>query len=306
MKIQRMSFRGVPGLPDLTIDLTDPRTGAPHPLVVLSGPSGSGKTRIIDALIAAKEAMAPYGQPTLPAPWIGRGSNATKIVIAFHLDETERGFAGNAASATSVLEGEVIFSAERANAYTDDGLRALLRRYSHNPAYGKVEYFSAERKIPVVPPAMRPSVADQCAARLGKDPRKYGALFPFLQGLGQDPARRDRFSASLEALSATCRYKDVGTEDAVPRCFSSAEGAPVTVGELSQAEADAVLIAGTAALIGLDHSLIFIDRPDLHIDALDRLVTGLSSLGEDNQLILTGGPSLAAAAPDAHVVHLTM
>ena len=49
MKIQQATFRGVQGVPDLTLDLTDARTGGPHTVVVLSGPSASGKTRMIEA-----------------------------------------------------------------------------------------------------------------------------------------------------------------------------------------------------------------------------------------------------------------
>ena len=73
MKIQRATFIGVRGVPDLTLDLTDGRTGAPRALVVVSGPSGSGKTRMIEALIAAKEAIRPYGAMTTGAPWIRAG-----------------------------------------------------------------------------------------------------------------------------------------------------------------------------------------------------------------------------------------
>ena len=112
MKIQRATFIGVRGVPDLTLDLTDARTGAPHALVVVSGPSGSGKTRMLEALIAAKEAIRPYGAMAAGEPWIGAGS-AAKVLVTFHLDEAEREFAGTASHS---LEGEVIFLPDRANA----------------------------------------------------------------------------------------------------------------------------------------------------------------------------------------------
>src|ERR1041384_2686781 len=105
MKIQRATFIGIRGAPDLTLDLSDTRTGAPHTLVVVSGPSGSGKTRMIEALIAAKEAIRPYGPMAPGAPGIDtRG--AAKILVTFHLDEAEREFAG---TGSATLEGEVIF-----------------------------------------------------------------------------------------------------------------------------------------------------------------------------------------------------
>ncbi len=299
MKIQRATFIGVLGVPDMTLDLSDTSTGVPHPLVVVSGPSGSGKTRIIEALIAAKEAIRPYGT-SVPGTWI-RDSNAAKIHLAFYLDEAEREFAG---TTSPVVEAEVIFRPDRPNAESDDGLRALLGRYSHNPLYGKVDYVPVERRIPTFPPFPGLGTGEQRVLRLIKDPRKYGFVLPFLRSLEHDVARRERFAASLANLSPSCRHVTDGSGEAIPKCFSSRGAAPVTVAQLSHGEADAVMLAATAATIGLDHSLVFIDRPDLHADELEPLLEGLASLGQDNQLFLTGSSRLAAAARGAHVVNL--
>jgi hypothetical protein len=299
MKIQRATFIGVLGVPDLTVDLTDPRIGVPHGLVVVSGPSASGKTRMIEALIAAKEAIRSYGPMAAGAPWIRAGS--AKILVTIHLDEAEREFAG---TASQTLEGEVIFHPDRISAEADEGLRAVLGRYSHNPLYGKVDYFPAERRIPTFPPYPGLGPAEQRLMRLAKDPRKYGFVLPFLHSIAHESARRERFAASLAALSPSCRYVPNAFEDAIPRCFSSRGGEPVTAMQLSHGEADAVMFAATAAAIGLDRSLVFVDRPDLHVDELEPFIAGLVSLGHDNQLILTGGPRLAAAARGAQVVTL--
>jgi predicted ATPase len=300
MKIQRAKFIGVRGVPDLTLDLTDTRTGEAHAVVVVSGPSGSGKTRMVEALIAAKEAIRPYGPMAAGAPWIGTGS-AAKVRVTFYLDEAERDFAGTTSNS---LEGEVIFLPDRANAEADDGLRALLGRYAHNPAYGKVDYFPADRRIPMFPPFPGLGSAEQRVMRLGKDTRKYGFILPFLRTLGQENAQRERFAASLAALSSSCRYIADPSGEVIPRCFSSHGGEPVTVAQLSHGESDAVIFAATATVIGLDHSLIFVDRPDLHAADLEQLVAGLASLGKDNQLFLTGRPEMAAAGHGAHLVNL--
>lgn len=299
MKIQRATFIGVLGVPDLTLDLSDTRTGAPHAMVVVSGPSGSGKTRMLEALIAAKEAIRPYGTPT-PGTWI-RSGNAAKIRLAFHLDEAERDFAG---ASSPVLEAEVVFRPDRPEAESDDALRALLGRYSHNSLYGKLDYVPVERRIPSFPPFPGLGPGEQRVLRLVKDARKYGFVLPFLRSLESDAARRERFAASLERLSPTCRYAADTSGEAIPRCFSSLGGEPVTVAQLSHGEADAVMLSATAAVIGLDHSVVFVDRPDLHVDELEPFVEGLATLGQDNQLFLTGGTRLAAAARGAHVVSL--
>lgn len=300
MKIQRATFIGVLGVPDLTLDLTDIATGSPHTMVVVSGPSASGKTRMIEALIAAKEGIRPYGAMAVGAPWIRTGS-AAKILVTFHLDEAEREFAGTTSAS---LEGEVIFYPDRVNAEADDGLRAVLGRYAHNASHGKVDYFPAERRLPVFPPFPGLGSGEQRVGRLAKDQRKYGFVLPFLRSLDHDSARRERFAASLAALSPTCRYVGEPSEEAIVRCFASRGGDPKTAAQLSHGEADAVIFAATAANIGLDHSLVFIDRPDLHAGDLEPFVEALASLGQDNQLWLTGGPALAAAARRAHVINL--
>lgn len=299
MKIQRATFNGVAGVPDLTVDASD-GSGAPHSMVVLSGPSASGKTRILEALIAAKEAIRPYGPMATGAAWM-RGGNASKIRVTFHLDEAEREFAGTSAA---LLESEVIFHRDRVEATADDGLKAVLGRYAHNPSFGKVDYFPVERRVPMFPPFAGIGSGEQRVGRLGKDQRKYGCVLPFLRSLDQDPARRERFATSLARLSPSCRYVPDPSGEVIPRCFSSRGSEPFTAAQLSHSEADAVVFAATAAMIGLDHSLVFIDRPDLHLDEVEPFLEGLRALGQDNQLFITGGSRLAAAARGAHVVAL--
>lgn len=288
MKIQRATFIGVLGVPDLALDLTDARTGAPYGMVVITGPSASGKTRMIEALMAAKEAIRAYGPMAPGASWI-RAGNAAKILLTFHLDEAEREFAG---VSSPTLEGEVIFHPDRATAEADDGLRAVLGRYAHNASHGKVDYFPAERRIPVFPPFAGLGSGEQRVGRLAKDQRKYSFVLPFLRTLEHDSARRERFATTLAALSPSCRYVPDTSGEAIVRCFSSRGAASVSVGQLSSGEADAVTFAATAAVIGLDHSLVFVDRPDLHVDDLAAFVDGLAALGQDNQLLLTDRKSV--------------
>ena len=300
MKIQRATFLGVRGVADATLDLTDPRTGAPHGAVVISGPSGSGKTRLLEALIAAKETISPYGFLPQGAAWIG-DSGAAKIVITFHLDEAERQYAG--AQSTS-LEGEVIFLPERSRVEADEGLRAVLDRYSHDPAQGKLEYFPATRQVTRHPPFASLGTAEQRLGRAAKDPRKYSFVVTFLRSLEFERARAERFAARLAAFSPTLRFVPGTEPEALPRCLSSRGGPPVTPFDLSDGETDAVIFAATSIVVGLDHSIVLIDRPDLHADDLGHLVSGLEGMGQDNQLLLTGRPELAAAAGGALVVTL--
>jgi hypothetical protein len=221
--------------------------------------------------------------------------------VTFLLDDAERDYAG---TTSATVEGEVIFLPERARSEVDEGLRAVLERYSHDPAQGKLEYFPAARRIPSFPPFPGLGTAEQRIGRAAKDPRKYGFVIPFLRALEHVPGRAEAFAARLAALSPTCRYAPNTSTDAMPRCLSSRGTPPVAPAELSDGETDAVIFAATAVAIGLNHSIVFVDRPELHLDDLDALVAGLSSLGRDNQIILASRADLGSVSGVGHVVSL--
>lgn len=300
MKIQRATFLGIRGVPDLTLDLVDYRSGLPHDVVILTGPSGSGKTRALEAIIAGKEALGAYGPMTGGAPWIGSGS-AAKILLTFLLNAEEQEYAG---TSSPVQEGEVVFLEERAKTDAEEGLRSVLERYSHEPKEGKLEYFPAIRRFASHPPYGGLSSAEQRIGRASKDVRKYSFVVTFLHSLEFNRGLADRFATTLAALSPSLRYVPGTSSEGPPRCLSSRGGAPVTFAQISDGEADALIFAATAAAIGLDHSLVFVDRPDTHLDDFASVVAGLGALGRDNQLFLTARPELATQAAGAHVVNL--
>jgi hypothetical protein len=306
MKIQRATFLGVRGVPDATLELTGPKSSAPASTVVVAGPSGSGKTRLLEALVVAKEAIGAYGPMARGAPWIGGGA-AAKILVTFHLDEAERDYAG---TASPTVEGEVIFLPDRIRSEAPEGLRAVLERYSHDPAHGKLEYFPATRRLLPHPPFTGLGVAEQRIARPGKDARKYSFVVPFLLSLQHDARRAERFASRLAALCPAVAYAPDPEGAPIPRCFRSRGGPPATPFELSSGETDAVVFAATATAIGLERSLVLVDRPDLHLDDVERLAAGLAALGQDNQLFLaasaasTGLADRLAAAAGAHLVTL--
>lgn len=298
MKIQRVELNGVAGVPDLTIELPVGASGEPAALVAVTGPSGAGKTRLLEVLIAAKEAIRPYGQLAPGASWI-RSEGAAKARVTFYLDEAEREFGGTAAS---LVPCEIILRPNRVDVEADDALRAVLGRYTHQPAHGKVDYFPSERRVTTFPPFAGLGTAEQRLLRLGKDARKYGFILPFLQSLAFEPARRARFEAGLAALSPRLRYVAPAAEQAIPRCFATRSAEGLTLAQLSSGEADAVIFAATAAAISLDHSLVFVDRPDLHADEPAQRLEALGSLGRDNQLWVTCAEG--AVPHGAHVVKL--
>lgn len=304
MKIQRLTFLGVRGLPDLTFDLTDPASGAPHDVVLVTGGAASGKTRMLEALIAGKEGIAPYGPVGPGGPWIAPGGSASKVAITFHLDEEERTYAG---TIESTMEGEATFLPQRPRPEADDGLLAVLERYDHSSGHGKFEYFPSNRRIPVFPPFHGTNTLEQRILRPGKDPRKYSFVLRFLRDLENSPTATQAFSEKLSAISSTLRYEPDGPADGMPRCFRSRGGSTVLPTEISDAESDAVIFAATAVAMQLVRSIVLIDRPELFTDVreLPRLLGGLRGLGEGNQLIMaTSSPELIAAAEGALVLRV--
>jgi hypothetical protein len=296
MKLQSIEFLGIRGLPDGEHDFTDPRTGAPHDVVVVTGPAASGKTRFLEAVVAAKEIIGPYGAQGSVAGWIEAGGVA-KIRLAFRLDDEEVAYAG---ATGPIVTAEAVFEPRSVASWASEGLAAVLSRYAHD-GKGKLEYFPASRRVPAHARAGL-GVTEQRELRAGKAPHKYGFVVPFLLALPERPEAAAAFAERLAALSDTCRYQPGDPDRA--RCLSSRSGPPVPPHELSDGEADAVLFAATAVAVGLDRSLVLVDRPEIH--AGERLLAGLRALGRDNQLLLasSSSPELLAAAQPAHIVRL--
>lgn len=303
MKIQHITLLGMRGVPDATYDFTDPATGQPHDVVVITGPQASGKTRLLEAIAAAKETIGPYVGIASSAGWLAPGHTAAKVELRVSIDEEERAWLGVIKSA---IDGAALFLPTHTVAEGDVELNALFGRYEHAPTHGKVEYFPATRRLPVFPPYHGLSTFEQRQYRCGKDPRKYSLVVRFLRGLSDSPARAKLFAARLEALSPTCRYIEMEPHDGLPRCLTSRGGEPRLMTELSDGEQDAVLFAATSTAIALDRSILLIDRPDLYVGParLGSFIAGLKGLGQ-NQLFLTSeSAELAAAAGPAHVIRL--
>jgi hypothetical protein len=308
VRIGRVSCRGVRGVPDGAWDFSDARGTAPHRLVVLAGRSACGKTRLLEAIFAAKELVAPYAAIPNPASWIRSGSTAAKVAIRWHLDDLEAAHGGLEGR---VAETESIFAAGALDP-EDDGIVAVLRRYEHGHASGKLEYFPASRSIPMHGVGVGLSAFEQKVLRPTSDARKYASVTRVLRDLAAGGEQASFFGHLLAQLSPTCRFEPTSAVEVTPRCFRAANGhgggGARTLLELSASEADAVLFAATATLIGLSYSVVLIDRPELHADPsfVPKLLDGLLALGREPQIIVATGSAevRAAAASRGAVVSL--
>jgi hypothetical protein len=315
MKLRRVTTDGVRGLADRAYDFTDPRTGAAASVVVVTGASGSGKTSLLDAIAAAKEDVAPWGVRHSWTKVVRNGAGAAKIRIEWELDDEERGRMGVEAR---TMESESVFSPTTPPGQGHDGrLEALLERYDHDPAHGKMEYFFAERTLAreaVGFSALDPSM--QKRTRLDRDLRKYGVLHKYLAELylglherSGAPPGRERFASSFAKLCPARRVLGLTRRgERLELTFDGGLEGALSVHALPHAEQQAVLFAGAFELLGLGRSILLVDGPELHQGeaSIGVFARGITELGEDNQVVFaTGWGGLADALPTAAVVALS-
>lgn len=314
MRIRKVSFDGVRGLPDKELDLTDAKTGWAARLVVVTGAQASGKTSFLDAIVAAKEQAGPYGSPPAAASVVRAGEEAAKIRIEWELSQLERDRYG---VAEPTLIAEALFGeAVVAPPDVHPVLAALLSEYDPDPEFGKVEYFHASRRLPVGASVDLTKAAGTQAdkiMRLEKSDAKYTGLVRFVveAGLGLDvdpsgnPKPPGRTKRAFEALCSSKRLGGLySAEGTVLPGFFDSQGNAYGLGQLSDSELEAFLFSVSFVRSGLAGSragsLVLIDTPEKHIGPEDapRFVEALSRLGEENQIIVaTRSRELAAAAP---------
>lgn len=303
MKIGKVAFRGVRGLPDGSWDLTDPRSGEPWPLVLVTGPSASGKTRFLEAIVAAKEWIAPYGGRPSAASWVRPGDTAAKVSLSWRLTPEEQGY-GALESATA--DTESIFTTVGAVSPEDDGIVAVLKRYEHGHESGKIEYLPAYRPVPTAGVGVGLSAFEQRPLRASGDPRKFASVVRVVHEVSGGGPTGEYFGELLARLSPTCRFVPAAATDAFPRCFSGPSGAR-SIRELSSSELDAVVLASTVVMLGLSRSVVLVDSPEIFADPafVPRLAEALPTLGEGVQVIAaTRSPELIRAVSPAQVITL--
>jgi hypothetical protein len=279
----------------------------PHSIVVVTGPAASGKTRLLEAIVAGKEGVAPYATMLAPEAMLRTPGDTAKIALGWYLNEEEMRFAG---VSNPLQPTEAIFDEEGVHADGEEGVLALLERYAHDERFGKIEYFPWSRDVAPFGASHGLSPIEQRVLRPGRDPRKYSFVPRFLGSLPTDRAAAERFTAHLGRLSSTVAYAPQGGSEPWKSLRSSGRGLPdraVDVTELSSSEVDAVIFAATAALVRLDRSVVLVDRPALHVEPSARAayLAALAARGADAQhVVATTSPEMLAAVEPAQIVRL--
>lgn len=317
MKVRKLITDGFRGLPDRSYNLVDPRSDSGFGLVLVTGSRSSGKTSFLEAIIAAKEQVGPYGAAMPSSSYLRAGEATAKVRVEWEISEPERARCGapKRAIMTESIFGDTIMDPPA----PDPVIAALLGEYDPDPAFGKVEYFHATRAIPLgtaIDLSKIPGDPLDRISRLGRDDAKYASLIRFIveAGLGLDrgpdgkPKPPGRIKAAFDAL---CPTKTLGglykSDDSYLPAFLDRSNKAYSLAQISDSELDALLFAATFVRSGIHGSVVLVDTPERHLgDAETReFVSALSRLGENNQLIVaTRSEALLASVHTDQVIRL--
>jgi hypothetical protein len=320
MRLLRLQTTDIAALRDRTYELAHPQTGDALDVAVVTGPPSSGKTRLLETIIAAKEAVASYGGLLAPVR-VAPGTSSAKIEAEWALSPAEARRIGETRRS---IKSEVLVGAfALSGAERDAGLTAILGGYAHDPEVGKFEYFHAGRALPTGPASLGGASASESSERrirFSKSSDKYrsirqvlldNAVGERLDARPRDPARpafTERFAKAFGSLCETRKFAGVDRGgDGFRIRFEAPSGDVVDLDELSDSERQAVIFAATFTHLALHHSIVLVDMPELFLppSAVVRFATALTGLGQDNQLIFaTGSPELVAAVEPYQVVRL--
>lgn len=328
MKLLRLTTENIRGLPDRAYVFAE-RAGAPIDTVLVTGGPGSGKTTFLEAIGAVKEAIGSYGGPQSPARLRRAGASRARIDAVWALSLAERASAeveGSELAATwSIGDGDSRLDC-------DPRARRLFTAYSHAPDQGKFEYLPANRRLDggrTRPAGSMLTIAAEARLRLTADPEKYVGLRGHLrdltvadaarlvqlldtQGIAlrkQQPDALAAYKNAIAALLPDVRLVAVEPDERSARVrFQKRGGAIFELSELSESERQAVLFATTFCRIGLNHSVVLVDTPELylHPSCHADFFTALSGLGCDNQIIAaTASAELLATVRPEQVIDLS-
>lgn len=317
MKVRKILVDGFRGLHDREHTLIDPRTDGAYDLVLVTGGRASGKTSFLEAIIAGKEQVGPYGAAQPASSFVRQDASAAKVRIDWELSSTERDRYG---TGKRVLVGESIFGdVVLTPPDPDPALAALLGEYVADPEYGKVEYFHASRRLPLgatIDLSKSAGTDLDRMTRLLRDDMKYAGLVRFIveAGLGLDVDSEGKAKPPgrvTKAFEALCPTKKLGGlyrsgEQMLP-AFVDAGRRTYSLAQLTDSELDALIFAATFVRAGIAGSVVLIDTPEKHLGDADArvFVQALAQLGANNQLVVaTQAPSLLASVQSDQIIRL--
>jgi hypothetical protein len=297
VRILELETTGVRALPDAAWTFDPNRSGAGH-LTVVTGAQQVGLTSFLEA-IAASAARLGVGGLRPDAADVLRVGGATATIRTEHwLDADERAFGG---VTEETLAAEVVFKREglgRADA--DPALLGLMSRYDHTTSLSKVVIIPARRVADGGVPMLGDFEAEQQWKHLSSDTGKFAgipsALIKHAAGFGER-ARFERVQELFGALSESTRLADVGTAGLE---FSIAAGLRVPLSRLGFSDRNALVLAASVVLQGLERSIILLDTPEMGLApgvAMRWLDVLRKATPEAQWIVATRDPAVLAGVP---------
>jgi hypothetical protein len=259
VRIVQLETTGVRGLRDGSWTF---EPGPDRDLTVVTGPPQAGLTTFLDAIALTAARLAFGGVRPDAADALREGASTAVVRSTWRLDASERAFGG---LIEETARAEVVFQrGGLGRADADPALLGLMSRYDHSPATGKVYTFPARRVDDSVSPLLGDFEADQRQKHLSPDASKFGGLSPALARLSAGAGDRARFEAAQRLFAElTGSATLAGISPAGHLTFALGSGLHVPLHRLSFGERNAFVLAATAALAGLDRSVVLFDTPEM-------------------------------------------
>lgn len=273
MRILGVQVTGLKGLRDGHHSFVD-GGGSPLDTVLITGDGGSGKTRLLEAIIAAKEAIGAWGSTgrlaRLRRPDVPRAT----IIARWLLSESERAEAG---LESGEHETECILDDRGAACSGSPPGLARVFRSHHEAGLARFGYLHADRYLPdYASDEPRPFMA------LGADNRKFAHLLKaaalslreeqvdaarmLAEGELPLPGARSRLTDMRESLRPLLpRHALISAvlEDAPDLIFQTMGDERVRASEMSASERQALLLALDALMSHRRTGIILLDGPEL-------------------------------------------
>lgn len=305
MRIATVAWKGIVGLADGALDFAQDG-GMPSDLVVATGPPGSGKTRLLEVIIAGKEGVAAYGPRPRLDDVLGREGTAAKISMDWWLSEEEQKFVG---VTKSVMPTEAIYlRSGLPELAPDPAIGVLLERYDHDPRHGKVDYIPADRGLPSYSTSVGAPEYEQRLKRLSRGPDKYGGLLKIAEDTILRRMDNERIEALGDLFRRLCPHLRLGGVGITRGIEVRREGGGVrSISQLSMSEKQSLAIAASMVLVGVHHSVVLFDTPELYLSGAEarRQLDVLRAFAPSNQwIVATCAEDIVAMAGQRSLVRM--
>lgn len=300
MRIRYLSFAGIRCLDGLARDL--PRTKETD-LVVFRAGHARGKTAFLDAIAAAKEAVANYGSPD--PRWdalIDSKTGAAKVQLGWELSDDEVQDLG---LGDPLITSESILGEAKVKPEYNKSLQGILGRRS-TTTRGSIHYLHDTRTFssPLSFGADEAAHSERLTARNAK----FASLFDMLDQPGRSSSRAlagERLNELFPDLElGGLRRVGVSFE---PYVTSRRTGALRTYSDLSSSEQQGFLAALYTAREPIVGSVVLVDAPERGFgdEGAVEYVAALLRWTTRTQIIVATASRAVAAMPEtAHVLEL--